>query len=734
MKIARWECTLILSALAAYSRHRSERNWYERLVNYQLAEESEDMRIQAIEAHNYLSFRQVRIEDLNSHVNFIVGPNGSGKTSVARLLGTFRDTFHEYADGKLPHLANFLTYGAPTGKIDLSLDVEFSSDEERMLIAAFLAASLSNSDVSSMRRGTDPATIIYVTNDGKAAFSGWLLQELASDAAHFLFTGTLRITFRREAYEKLWLSYTVKCGDVDLSLVTGYPFFGSGTLLTTSDPLFDGIQSTSLETALPEAFAEQDETLDSLKNLLSGSTLTGPSNFNVAAFLTSLGHMHVPIAVKDAGLANPYPPAHYRVEELTGKRIHELTSSRGDFSLSHLIDLILRRDFVFTNNLRAPLTEAVDFDWKEQTEYEDLRDERSFLPHLFRLKNGEYRRRERYKAIQTTFGRLLGSHISFEIVAAPVENADHQAALEAHIIENGRDTPITFHGAGMWEALILSVLLDDTLGQVVLLDEPAANLHPSVQHRLVELLREKAKQDRLGQILLVSHSAHVLPTKADEFEHVYRFSKREDDTEIYGLNADQRRQLHITPDKMEQELSSSSDVGGLLFASGVILVEGDTELGALTEWFPKSKIGASRTFADLNLALYAVGGKTDFGFYLRFLSAFEVPCVVICDGDAYSETNALWGTLESLRLISNGWKTLPFADLRTLGERAGVFTANTSVTEKFETIPAVKACMDEHDIHTKSKVRNGRLVARYLDCPAEFERILEAALTRLKVQ
>lgn len=695
------------------------------------------MRIRSVAAQNYLSFRQVQIEGLNPHVNFIVGPNGSGKTSVARLLRTFRDTFHEYANGKPPRLGSFLSYGAPTDEIDLRLDVEFSTGEERMLIAAFLAASLSNADVSSMHRGTNPATIIYTTNEGKAAFSGWLLEELASDTAHFLFEGTLRIIFRREAYEKLSLSYTVQCGEVNLSLVTGYPFFGSGTLLTTYDPPFDVVQSTSLDTALPEAFAEQDETLDSLKNLLSGSAVAGPNNFDVAAFLTALGRRHVPIVVKDAGLANPYPQAHYRIEKLAGKRIHELSSGRGDFSLCHLIDLILRHDLVFTNNLRTPLTEAVPFNWKEQTEYEDFRDERGFLPQLFRLKNGEYRQRERYKAIQTTFGRLLGSHISFEVVASAVENDDDdddQAALEVHIIENGRDTPIAFHGAGMWEALILSVLLDDTLRRVVLLDEPAANLHPSVQHRLVELLREKAKQDRLGQVLLVSHSAHVLPTKADEFEYVYRFSKREDDTEIHRLNADQRRQLHIKPDKMEQELSSSSDVGGLLFASGVILVEGDTELGALTEWLPKSRVGADRTFADLNLALYAVGGKDDFGFYLRFLSAFGIPCVVICDGDAYSGTNTLWGTLESLRLVSNTWSTLPFADLRVLGEQAGVFTANTGVTEKFETIPAVKACMDEHDIHTKSKVRNGRLVARYLDCPAEFERILEAGLARLKLQ
>src|SRR5690349_25122238 len=133
------------------------------------------MHIRAIEAQNYLSFRKVRIEDLDPHVNFIVGPNGSGKTTVARLLRTFRETFHDYANGQLPHLDRYLTYDSPVSEIDLSLDVEFTSLEEQLLIRAFLAASLCNpGDVQTMNPATNPQAPIYGTPAGMAAFSGWL--------------------------------------------------------------------------------------------------------------------------------------------------------------------------------------------------------------------------------------------------------------------------------------------------------------------------------------------------------------------------------------------------------------------------------------------------------------------------------------------------------------------------------------------------------------------------------
>src|SRR5260221_7093510 len=84
----------------------------------------------------------------------------------------------------------------------------------------------------------------------------------------------------------------------------------------------------------------------------------------------------------------------------------------------------------------------------------------------------------------------------------------------------GTTISMASQGSGLWEALVLSVFLDDSKGRVILLDEPAASLHPNMQHRLAEVLRGAP-----GQVLVVTHSAHLLPTRANELQHVYGLQK-----------------------------------------------------------------------------------------------------------------------------------------------------------------------------------------------------------------
>ena len=137
-------------------------------------------------------------------------------------------------------------------------------------------------------------------------------------------------------------------------------------------------------------------------------------------------------------------------------------------------------------------------------------------------------------------------------------------------------------------------------------------------------------RDSSGQAIIVTHSAHLLPNRADEFHHVYRMQKNYGETRVLDLG----KTFSSHEDKLENELRASRDLAALLFANGVILVEGATEIGAFNEWFNESSASKGKTFADLNVILHAVGGKPEFPFYLRFLTAFGVPWSVICDGDA----------------------------------------------------------------------------------------------------
>jgi predicted ATP-dependent endonuclease of OLD family len=182
-------------------------------------------------------------------------------------------------------------------------------------------------------------------------------------------------------------------------------------------------------------------------------------------------------------------------------------------------------------------------------------------------------------------------------------------------------------GSGLWEALVLSVFLDDSEGRIILLDEPAANLHPNMQHRLVEELSKAP-----GQVLVVTHSPHLLPTRADRLQHVYRFQKEANGT---GTRIFSGRPFLLTElQKVENKFASSINVANLLFTNGVLLVEGATEVGAFSVWIPLTKEGKGQTLADMNIVLHDIGEKNNFPFYLCLLKAFGVLYAVIGDGDA----------------------------------------------------------------------------------------------------
>jgi predicted ATP-dependent endonuclease of OLD family len=160
--------------------------------------------------------------------------------------------------------------------------------------------------------------------------------------------------------------------------------------------------------------------------------------------------------------------------------------------------------------------------------------------------------------------------------------------------QNGHDLPIKFAGAGLWEALLLSATLPEAAGLVAMLDEPARNLHPTLQRRLLAEISGAP-----GQFILTTHSPYLVPLEpADNAPGIVRFDA--------SHAATRSRRFSPTDEpggaQLRKELAESADARALLFAQAVILVEGGTELGALSEWFAKSDTAVRRGAPDaLNL-------------------------------------------------------------------------------------------------------------------------------------
>jgi hypothetical protein len=92
------------------------------------------------------------------------------------------------------------------------------------------------------------------------------------------------------------------------------------------------------------------------------------------------------------------------------------------------------------------------------------------------------------------------------------------------------EVPIEFAGAGAWEALVLASVLSESSASVVVLDEPAVALHPSLQRQLgAHLLGTTA------QLLVITHSAELLPLAAAADVHLVRIDR--DDKCASGAHA-----------------------------------------------------------------------------------------------------------------------------------------------------------------------------------------------------
>jgi hypothetical protein len=132
-----------------------------------------------------------------------------------------------------------------------------------------------------------------------------------------------------------------------------------------------------------------------------------------------------------------------------------------------------------------------------------------------------------------------------------------------------------------------------------------------------------------SQSILITHSPYLLPV--DDEDDIYRLVRA--DRGDGGTRLSQARYPVTDARAVVRDYSMSADARALLFAAGAVLVEGETELGALPLWFAKSP--AARTFGDprsLHLAFYSVGGEDHFKAPLTLLAALNIPWVIVCDG------------------------------------------------------------------------------------------------------
>jgi len=233
---------------------------------------------------------------------------------------------------------------------------------------------------------------------------------------------------------------------------------------------------------------------------------------------------------------------------------------------------------------------------------------------LFNLKNGRSQQTKKFEQIRQKF------HSLFPILELDVLRENNE--IKILIKKAGIESTTFYLGAGILETLLILAHLIAHYDKVLCIDHPELHLHPHAQRGLASVI-EGSKN---SQILIITHSPYFV--NLNKSSSILRFVQKDAQTEVIELP-----QNYFTDEdffKLEQCLDI--DTKELFFARKAILVEGQTELGALP-------IFASDiyNFDENGISIMFVGGKKNFDIFAKLCEGFKIPYLVIADNDAEKE-------------------------------------------------------------------------------------------------
>ncbi len=670
------------------------------------------MRITGISAENFLSFRRLSLLDIDARLTVVVGPNGTGKSNLTRvveLTGLALALAHS-GDSNFGRYLDSRHVESGDEPIVVRLGVELDQPRERRLLRDFMQTfvasqllspgGLSRTDVEKWVAGeiTEAKLAPMFQGEFVAAWRGFPGLEEWSVGYEFAVEGeTIAWSFRGP------LSDTVGVGSISASEPdSGY---GSVTERLRKDP--QGAKSSlglgpfDLRVLLP----------DERHSRIGGR----PEAFQIRQTIA-------PFAALAAGLGVPTPQGH-------------------SILLAAVLHDVFRRSVVIVPGQRpAPRRYFAGPDTGREREPGDL----GALPlELHTLQSGTSEERARYRRIQARFRELTGREFSMQAEPSrrPVTEHEDEREVEPRVAEGGAEVPLEFAGAGSWEALVLAYAMTAGDSTIVVLDEPAQNLHPTLQQRVLQGLLT-----RDGQSLVVTHSPYLIPTRSrNDLRRVFRIERAKGETHIHrlapaDLAVDANREQE---GKLWQLFLGSTDTRGLLFAAGVVLCEGATEVGALSQWL--SAMPDGNTPEERNVVFFDVGGDERFGFYVDYLNAFGIPWAIVCDSKVMNpaKTRSIHRQLGiPVARRRNGpragtFDRRAFARQRKRLEPYGVFTLVKEPDAEIETFLGSlnpeqwrKAGRSEG----QNKIRRARVFASEVPCPREVAALWKKVTLRLHLE
>jgi AAA domain/AAA domain, putative AbiEii toxin, Type IV TA system len=557
------------------------------------------VRLTSLHAENVLSFGSFDVS-FEPGLNVIVGPNGAGKSNVVRAVGLVR-TALDIAVGAARvsiDVSHQLRIGAPERRGVARLGVELTEDHERALIVAFIRALVASSSERTVV--TSPS----VDSTLEQQIAARVRDEIDQSVVDSLLRGRFVLLLDDRAPVSVSLAYEFDHGGETYH----YGLAGPGT----------PVGWVSHGPFLPSRrMGWGGQPLD-LSGFLTGDQ---PMAFSFADLLPGADQM-VPWEVKKHPTGQ-----HLLLSEDLAHALDIEVNSQTLLSLHLALHRAVRDRIVLTENLRRPPRTTYAL---AEVGPPVVLDDAGDLPlELYRRRvSQEPADRHAFSQVQDLFKELTGHHLDITAAVASIPSGqppryglspyragidlvpgvdqvgnvpEYVMHIQPVVSVPGGDVPVENAGAGVWESLVACTYAVPVVGRVLLLDEPATNMHPTWQRRFLRHLMDP------GQAIVVTHSPYLVPgDKVEDLDRITRLHTGPDGTvSAHVRNETVPRDWKI---RWRQSLLRWTEARALLFAQGVILLEGDTELGVFGHWFSHEPVvqDSNTTYDALNLQLFDV--------------------------------------------------------------------------------------------------------------------------------
>jgi putative AbiEii toxin of type IV toxin-antitoxin system/AAA domain-containing protein len=478
------------------------------------------VRIASIEAHNFLSFDDLVFDQFDPLLNVIVGANGAGKSNLVRALEVI-DAALVWADMSTRHGHDPLepyerarhVHGTERG-FELRVGVELNHAEQELVLGyvrtLFVSTLLTAMEAKRLQLEPGPWR---ADRELAAELERKVVGQLDEKEIAPLSHGKLAVGRSGHAPAELWSA--------------GYEFAFAGKTYCwhLRGPLTDTVAIGQLRT--------RDEVATSSFSLFSRAWPQGEppmarlDDLSFEMLLPASDLERISVSTEPISPQNLTLTISSLVERL-GREVPQGYR----LSLAEVLRHIYREGvFVLPDQRPAPVR---IYPVGRIGRLPDKLEIAELPLELQRLSQGGRAERERYQATRKRFQELTGRSFELRTAELPAAAATDEDSrlIEPQVSEESAEIPLSFAGTGLWEALLLAYATTAPAEKVLVLDEPARNLHPNLQRKLLAQLLT-----RRGQSLVVTHSPYLVPTRGrDDLPRTVRVHKQGESSRILGLS------------------------------------------------------------------------------------------------------------------------------------------------------------------------------------------------------